>query len=139
MKFPSKAQVESVRKIYREGARVELVSMSDPYSTLKPGDRGTMAWVDDTGTVFCDWDNGSTLGAVYGEDEVRLLPKSEVIKEQCREVAATGRTNMFDARAVLDIAFEMGFGELADFIATDKKGYGTLILTGELEDSDLKT
>ena len=47
--------------------------MDDPYSRLKPGDRGTVKSVDDTGTVFVSWDCGSGLGVVYGEDEIRIL------------------------------------------------------------------
>ena len=117
--------------------RIELVSMSDPYTSLKPGDRGTVTFVDDTGTVSVDWDNGSTLGAIYGEDEIRLLTKAEVIKEQCRKVAQKGRTNMFDSKAVFEIALEMGFHELADFIFMNTKAYSTLLLTGELDDIDL--
>lgn len=135
--FPNKETVERVRGQYPKGARIELVSMSDPYATLKPGDRGTVSCVDDTGTVFADWDDGSTLGAVYGEDEIRLLSKAEVIKEQCRKVAATGRTNMFDAKAAFEIALDMGFHELADFIFMNTKSYSSLILTGELSDADI--
>jgi hypothetical protein len=47
--------------------------MNDPYSTLKPGDKGTVDFIDDTGTIFCNWDSGSTLGIVYGEDVVKRL------------------------------------------------------------------
>ena len=136
-KFPSKAAVEARRARYAKGARVELVSMSDPYTALKAGDRGTVNFVDDTGTVFADWDSGSSLGAVYGEDEIRLLTKTEVVKEQCRKVAKTGRTNMFDTKAAFEISLEMGFSELADFIFMNTKSYSTLILTGELSDDDL--
>lgn len=71
MKFPNKAQVEGVRKAYPKGTRVELVSMSDPYTTLKTGDLGTVAFVDDIATVFVNWDNGSTLGVVYNEDAIK--------------------------------------------------------------------
>ena len=131
--FISKAALEARRARYKSGARVELVNMTDPYTKLKPGDLGTVDFVDDTGTVFIIWDSGSHLGAVCGEDEIRLLSKTEVIKEQCRKVAATGRTNMFDAKAVFEIAVEMGFNELADFIFMDTKRYSNLILTGELE------
>jgi hypothetical protein len=112
--------------------------MNDPYATLKPGDRGTVFHVDDAATVFVNWDNGSTLGAVYGEDEIRLLSKAELVKWQCHMVAKTGRTNMFDSKAAFEIALELGFDELADFIFMDTKAYGTLILTGELSDGDLK-
>lgn len=60
--FPSKAVVESVRKRYPEGSRVELISMNDPYSKLKTGDKGTVLHVDDIGTVHVKWDNGLNLG-----------------------------------------------------------------------------
>lgn len=71
--FPSCEAVERVRRMYPAGCRVELIAMSDPYSKLKPGDRGTVSRVDDTGTVFVRWDNGSGLGVVYGVDQIRKL------------------------------------------------------------------
>jgi hypothetical protein len=73
MMFPNKETVVRVRKQYPKGTRVELISMNDPYSTLKPGDQGTVDFVDDTATVFVVWDNGSTLGVVYGEDIIKSL------------------------------------------------------------------
>lgn len=73
MVFPQKEVVEAVRVRYPAGTRVALVSMSDPYSRLKPGDRGTVIHVDDIGTVFVDWDCGSGLGVVYSEDWIRIL------------------------------------------------------------------
>lgn len=72
-RFPSKETVERLRKQYPEGSRVELVSMNDPYTTLRPGDRGTVSGVDDIGTLFIKWDNGSGLGVAYGEDQVRIV------------------------------------------------------------------
>jgi hypothetical protein len=71
--FPSKETVERLRKQYPSGTRVELVHMNDPYSKLRPGDQGTVDFVDDTGTIFCSWDRGSSLGVVYGEDAVQKL------------------------------------------------------------------
>ena len=71
--FPSRKTVAQVRQMYPPGCRVELISMDDPYSKLKPGDRGTVRTVDDTGTVFVRWDNGSGLGVVYGVDRIRKL------------------------------------------------------------------
>lgn len=71
--YPSKEIVERLRKEYPSGARVELVRMDDPYSRLKPGDRGTVNFIDDTGTIFCRWDCGSSLGVVYGADVIRKL------------------------------------------------------------------
>ena len=71
--FPSRETVERVRKMYPKGTRIELIQMEDPYSRLKPGDRGTVRFVDDAATVFGDWDSGSGLGIVYGEDQVKKL------------------------------------------------------------------
>ena len=129
----SKAALEARRTKYKNGARVELVSMSDPYTELTPGALGTVDFVDDTGTVFIIWDNGSTLGAVYSEDEIRLLPAEidETLKEQILAVRATGATNMFDTKAVFELAVQMGFNELADFIFMDTKAYSIFILTGK--------
>ena len=72
-KFPSQETVERIRKRYPVGCRVELVRMNDPYTKLKPGDRGTVAMVDSIGTVFVNWDCGSGLGIVCGEDSCRIL------------------------------------------------------------------
>lgn len=68
--LPSKVIVESLRRRFPAGTRVELVRMNDPYSKLRPGDRGVVEFVDDIGTIFCAWDRSSSLGVVYGEDEV---------------------------------------------------------------------
>ena len=71
--FPSRSVVEYIRETYPKGTRVELIHMDDPYTRLKKGDQGTVSCVDDTGTVFVDWDNGSSLGVVYGVDHIRKL------------------------------------------------------------------
>jgi len=65
--------LKALRSYYPPGTRVELVRMGDPYTRLKPGDQGTGSFVDDTGTVFVNWDSGSGLGVVFGEDEIRKL------------------------------------------------------------------
>ena len=72
-RLPSKQTVERLRGQFSKGTRVELVQMNDPYTKLRPGDKGTVDFVDDTGTVFCTWDCGSSLGAVYGKDRIKKL------------------------------------------------------------------
>ena len=69
--FPTKETVARLRSQYPTGSRVELISMNDPYTTLNPGDRGTVEFVDDTGSIFVKWDSGSGLAVVYGVDAVR--------------------------------------------------------------------
>lgn len=74
--FPSRSTVERVKQEYPVGTRVELVQMNDPYRKIKPGTQGTVRFVDDIGTVFVNWENGSSLGAVYGEDVIRKVSAS---------------------------------------------------------------
>ena len=71
MKIISKETLSILREQYPKGTRVELVYMDDPYTKLTTGDKGTVIHVDDIGTVHINWDCGSTLGAVYGEDIIR--------------------------------------------------------------------
>ena len=128
----SKASLEARKERYKPGTRVELISMSDPYTDLKPGDRGEVTAVDSVGTVHVAWDNGSTLGAAYGADEIKpVMPLPETVREQILAVRATGKTNMFDVKAVFELAVQMDFPELADFIFMDTKAYSRFILTGE--------
>ena len=70
MRFPSKELVESIRKQYPIGCRVELVSMDDPQAP-PVGTKGTVRGVDDIGSVMVSWDNGSGLSVAYGEDSCR--------------------------------------------------------------------
>ena len=72
MKFPSKEIVEKVRKEYPVGTRVELVRMDD-IQAPPIGTKGTVLGVDDTASIMVDWDNGSGLHVVYGEDLVRKV------------------------------------------------------------------
>ncbi|MDD3899148.1 MAG: DUF4314 domain-containing protein [Syntrophomonadaceae bacterium] len=62
--------LKAIRSYYPPGTRMALVRMDDPYTRLKPGDQGGVSFVDDTGTVFVDWDSGSHLGVVFGEDGI---------------------------------------------------------------------
>ena len=57
--------------------RVILIRMSDPYTNLRLGDRGTVTLVDDIGTIHVNCDCGSSLGVVFGEDECRRIEENE--------------------------------------------------------------
>ena len=56
---------------------------------------------------------------------------NDTIRKQILTVRATGKTNMFDVKAVFELAVQMDFPELADFIFMDTKAYSHFILTGE--------
>ena len=65
--------LKQLKEYYTAGTRVMLIRMSDPYTNLRNGDRGTVTMVDDIGTIHVNWDRGSTLGVVFGEDECRRI------------------------------------------------------------------
>jgi len=131
--FPTADQVEQVRQKYPKGSRVELVWMDDPHAP-PIGTKGTVVGVDDIASLMIIWDNGSHLNAAYGEDIVRLLPGlKETVMEQLLAIRATGLTNMLDTAAVQRLAFDRGYNELADFIASDAKSYANFIMTGKAE------
>lgn len=73
MFFPNRNIVERIKKEYPAGTRVELIEMNDPYRPMPEGLQGTVTCVDDTGTIHVNWDNGSSLGVVYGEDRCRRV------------------------------------------------------------------
>ncbi len=72
MRWPSKEQIESVRRAYPVGTRVELIHMDDPQAP-PVGTCGTVLAVDDIGSLIMRWDNGSGLNVALGEDVVRKL------------------------------------------------------------------
>ena len=54
MRFPSREIVESIRKEYPVGTRVELVHMDD-FQAPPIGTKGTVRGVDDTGSIMVAW------------------------------------------------------------------------------------
>lgn len=73
--FPSRNEVERIRKQYPVGTRIELISMDDPHAPIEGGMQGTVDIVDDAGTLHMKWDNGRTLGIVPGEDSFKVISK----------------------------------------------------------------
>ncbi len=71
--YPVRETVEKLRREYPSGTRVRLVSTADPCPDTKPGDTGTVNFVDNTGSVFISFDNGSLLGIQYGLDEIQKI------------------------------------------------------------------
>ena len=76
MFFPSRENVERLRREFPEGARVELVRMDDVQAP-PPGTLGTVLGVDDNGSIQVRWDNGSGLNVAYGADVCRVVENSK--------------------------------------------------------------
>lgn len=72
MRMIGKEELEALRKRYTPGTRVELVHMDDVQAP-SAGTLGTVTGVDDTGSLLVNWDNGSGLNVIYGEDVVKKV------------------------------------------------------------------
>ena len=82
MKMPSREYVDLIRKQFPEGTRIELIHMDDPYNKkLVPGSRGTVRFVDSAGTLQMEWDCGSSLGLIPGEDDFRIIAEEAKIHD----------------------------------------------------------
>ena len=73
-------QIEQILHTYAPGTRIELQHMED-LQPVPDGTRGSVAYVDDAGTIHMKWDNGRTLGLVPGEDQFRKLTPQELQEE----------------------------------------------------------
>ena len=76
MQFPNKETVARVRTQFTSGTRVQLLEMDDPQAP-PVGMQGTVRWVDDTASLCAEWDNGSSLNVIYGQDRVRIIRPEE--------------------------------------------------------------
>jgi hypothetical protein len=58
---------------YVEGDRIELIYTDDIYTDLKPGDQGTVLFIDGIGNIHIKWDNGSGLAMIPGIDKIKKV------------------------------------------------------------------
>ena len=84
----SREELAALRKAYQPGTEVELVQMDDPYCDMPVGLRGWVAFVDDSGSIHVDWQNGSSLAAVYGVDSIRRVPVIRYLDKHGEEIKA---------------------------------------------------
>lgn len=78
----ARRNTERAKRMFPVGKRIELTHMNDPYNPIPDGTRGTVERIDDIGTIFVKWDNGRTLGVIYGEDSFRALNQKELSEEK---------------------------------------------------------
>lgn len=72
MKTPSLETIKRLRDLYAPGIRVCL-DMMDDQQAPPLGSFGTVLGVDDLGSIMVQWDNGSLLSVLYGEDKCHIV------------------------------------------------------------------
>lgn len=74
-RWPTQAQIASIKARYPVGTRIELVHMDE--AGMPPGLKGVIDYVDDMGQLHMCWENGRSLALVVGEDRFRILSRPE--------------------------------------------------------------
>ena len=95
---------------------MELIELNDPYRHFDTGLKGPVSCVDDPGTIHVDWDNGSHLGIVYGEDSCRKL---NTVKTICY-----GREEVWDSR---EDALEFYMKAMAGSEGSEQERYAKIV------------
>lgn len=65
-------KVKRLREQFPKGTKIQLIHMNDSQSPPK-GTIGVVDFIDDMGTIFVNWSNGSGLGLIPGEDEFKVI------------------------------------------------------------------
>lgn len=45
----------------------------EDFNAVPTGTKGIIRYIDDIGTIHVDWDNGSSLGIIYGIDSFKII------------------------------------------------------------------
>lgn len=72
------AKIKWLKDQYPPGTRVQLDRMgSDDPRPIESGTHGTIAAVDDMGTIHCNFDNGRSLGICPEADSLHKITEQE--------------------------------------------------------------
>ena len=52
--------------------------MMEDTSTVPPGTTGIVRYVDDSGMIHVNWENGSRLGLISGEDRFKKVTRQKL-------------------------------------------------------------
>lgn len=57
-----------------KGKRIQVIEMGqDEPNPLKEGEKGTVVFTDDLGTIHVKWDSGRTIGLVPESDSFKII------------------------------------------------------------------
>ena len=73
--FPTRDEVERIRKYYPAGTRIVLDEMPEDPDPVPPGTVGDVIGVDDAGQIMVRWQNGRSLSLIPGVDSFHAAPE----------------------------------------------------------------
>lgn len=71
-------EIAQIKAKYPEGTSICLIKMGSDPQPVPPYTFGTVAHVDDIGTIHMRWKTGSSLGLIIGEDEFEIIHPTRV-------------------------------------------------------------
>ena len=73
MQFPNERQLKDLRERYPAGTRIRLMHMNDPFAPVTSGTTGSVAYIDDAGSIHMKWDNGRSLALIPDVDDFEVI------------------------------------------------------------------
>ena len=111
-------KIKRIKGQYPKGTEIELISMEDSQA-VPSGTLGIVEDVDDIGTIFMKWDNGSTLGLIVGEDQFRVVKRPNPALEELEKAKKQLKDN--DTLSLFTYNKETGNTGVASFIQNENK------------------
>ncbi len=117
-------QAERMKREYPTGTRILLLSMGSDPVPVADNTRGTVRYVDDIGTLHCNFDNGRSLGLVPSEDSFRKLTEQELAEEaKIKEEAALLKSFQEETARLSNVADMESLYVSPDFQCDQVGGY----------------
>ena len=90
--------------------------MDDTYAPVQPGTRGTVAVVDDMGSIHMNWDNGRMLAVIPGVDQFRKLTAQEIAAEKEIAIAHVSANELRKAQKMEGLVLQGCGGDLREWV-----------------------
>lgn len=71
--MPSEKEIEARKQEYLPGTKIRLIHMDDDIHPIPPNTIGTVMFVDDIGTIHCNFDNHCRMGVCPEADTFEKL------------------------------------------------------------------